>query len=266
MRLDGKVAIVTGGSSGIGAAVVRAFVDAGARVVIADFNETTGAAMAAELREAARFSHGDVRDEAFIQATVDLAIDVFGHLDIVVNNAGAGAGGGLEGTSLEDWHRVLDVNLTAAFLLIRAALPHLKERPGASVINTSSISGIVGDYGLFAYNTSKAGLLNMTRSLALDYAQSGIRVNGVCPGLVETSMTSLLKDLPGGMDIWTDRIPMRRAAKPQEIAPVFLFLASDLASYITGTMIVADGGLMAQSGFPSPDDFTAAAAGMGGEA
>lgn len=262
MRLDGKVAIVTGGSGGIGAAVVRAFVDAGAKVVIADFNETTGAEMAAELGDSTRFSLGDVRDADFVQATVDLAIESFGHLDIVVNNAGSGHGGGLEGTSLEDWHRVLDVNLTAAFLLTKAALPHLKARPGASVLNTCSISGIAGDYGLFAYNTTKAGLINMTRSLALDYAQSGIRVNGVCPGLVKTNMTSLLNDLPGGMKIWTDRIPMRRSGTPAEIASAFLFLASDYASYITGTVIVADGGLMAQSGFPSPDDFAAAAAGM----
>lgn len=259
MRLDGKVAIVTGGSAGIGGAVTRAFAAAGCKVVIADFDDAASTAMVEELGETVLFSHCDVRDAGDIQAAVDMAVTRFGGLDIVVNNAGAGHGGGLEGTTIEDWHRVMDTNLTAAFLMMKAALPHLKARPGASVLNTSSVSGIRGDYGLFVYNTTKAGLANMTRSLALDLAKDGIRVNAVCPGLIETKMTSALKTFPGGLELWTNRIPMRRQGTPDEAAAAFLFLASDLASYVTGSLLVVDGGLTAQSGFPSPDDFMAAA-------
>jgi meso-butanediol dehydrogenase/(S,S)-butanediol dehydrogenase/diacetyl reductase len=262
VRLDGKVAIITGGANGIGAAVVRSFVDAGARVVIADFNEAAGSAMVAELGEGVRFSHGDVLDRDYLIGTVDLALACFGHLDIVVNNAGLATSGGLEETSVEQWDRVLGVNLTAAFVLTKAAIPHLKLRPGASVINTCSISGLAGDYGLFTYNATKAGLLNMTRSLALDYAQSGVRVNAVCPGLIETNMTAALRETPGVINAWMDRIPMRRVGLPEEVAGAYLFLASDLASYITGTMIVADGGLLAQSGSPSPNAYAASAAAL----
>lgn len=259
MRLDGKVAIVTGGSAGIGGAVTRAFAGAGCKVLIADIDEAASAAMVAELGDAVLFSRCDVRSADDIQAAVDKAAASFGGLDIVVNNAGAGHGGGLEATTIEDWHRVIDTNLTAAFLMIKAALPHLKARPGASVLNTSSVSGIRGDYGLFVYNATKAGLANMTRSLALDLAREGIRVNAVCPGLIETNMTAALKSLPGGLDLWSGRIPMRRPGTPAEAAAAFLFLASDLASYITGSLLVVDGGLTAQSSFPSPDDMMAAA-------
>ena len=211
--------------------------------------------------DAARYAHCDVRSAADVQSAIDLATASFGGLNIVVNNAGTGHGGGLEGTSLEDWHRVIDVNLTATFLMTKAAAPHLRSAGGGSVINTSSVSGLGGDYGLFSYNASKAGLANMTRSLALDLAKDNVRVNAVCPGLIaDTNMTSQLRDLPGGLDLWSSRIPMRRPGTVTEAAGPFLFLASDLASYVTGALLVVDGGLTAQSGFPSPDDFAKASA------
>lgn len=265
MRLDGKVAIVTGGSAGIGAAVTQMYVDAGAQVIVADIDDANGNAVAERIGGSVRYAHCDVRSPDDIQAVVDLAVESFGGLDIVVNNAGAGHGGGLEGTTVEDWHRIVDVNLTATFLMMKAALPHLRARPGASVINTCSVSSLGGDYGLFVYNATKAGLANLTRSLAMDLATDGIRVNAVCPGLIaDTNMTSALNDFPGGLDIWTKRIPMRRPGVATEAAGAFLFLASDLASYVTGSLLVVDGGLTAQTGFPAPDDFAAAFAASAG--
>jgi meso-butanediol dehydrogenase/(S,S)-butanediol dehydrogenase/diacetyl reductase len=260
INFGGKVAIVTGGASGMGAAVARLIAESGGRVVIADIDATAGPALAGELGAMARFVRADVTRVDDTQKLVAATVDAFGRIDILFNNAGKGSLGDTATLDPADWREIIDVNLSSAYLVTKAALPHLKAAGGGSIVNTASVSGLAGDYGMVAYNAAKAGLVNLTRSLALDHAKDKIRVNAICPGVIaDTAMASKLPEGPGGLATWNARIPMRRTGFAIEVARVMVFVASDLASYMTGSVIVVDGGLTAHTGMPTPDDFAAAA-------
>jgi meso-butanediol dehydrogenase / (S,S)-butanediol dehydrogenase / diacetyl reductase len=241
MYLTGQVALVTGGGTGIGAAVVRSFVAEGASVLATGRRAEPLEAIANETGAVA--VRGDIADESHIKEAVETAVERFGGLDIVVNNAGIG---------WADWQQTLDANLTGAKLISDEALPHLVERRG-SIVNVASVSGYVASAGTPAYSVSKAGLIMLTRSLALNYGPRGVRVNAVCPGWVRTpmgdaSMDEIAEqqgvDREGAYELAARFVPLRRAGEPDEIAAACLFLASRQASFITGASLVVDGGAM----------------------
>lgn len=252
MRLENKVAIVSGGGTGIGAATARVFAREGAKVVVTGRRAEPLEAVAAEID--GRAVAGDTSDDDHVRAAVAAARDAFGGLDVVVANAGLGFGGAAADVDDERWQQTLDVNLTGAFRLARAAIPSLVERGGGSIVLVSSVSALVSGTDGAAYVTSKAAMLGLARSIAVDYGPSGIRANALCPGWVETpmgdgSMESLMTkhgiSLGEAYRLVTQHIPLRRPATADEIAACCLFLASDESSIVTGTTLVADGGGLA---------------------
>lgn len=243
-----KAAIVTGGASGIGAATVRRLSAGGARVLICDLNAEAGAALAAET--GASFRQVDVGDPTQIEAMVAGAEDAFGGLDILINNAGVGSFGETPDLAPETWRQVMAIDLDAVFHACRLAIPLMRRGGGGAIVNTASISGLFGDYGFAAYNAAKAGVINYTRTLAIDHAKDGVRVNALCPGLIDTPLTAGLRTIQGLEAHWTGLIPMGRPGLPDEMAAVICFLASDEASYMTGSIVVADGGVTAHTGQP----------------
>lgn len=262
VNFEGKVAIVTGGASGMGAAVAQLVVSAGGRVVVADIDEAKGVGLAEKLGSGARFVRTDVSRGEDAQGLAAGTLEAFGRIDILFNNAGRSSLADATALEIAEWRQVIDVNLTSAYLVSKAVLPHMIHLGGGSIVNTCSVSGLAGDYGMLVYNVSKAGLINLTRCLALDHAKHRIRVNAVCPGVIaDTAMAAKLPEGPGGLAVWNARIPMRRTGLALEVARVMAFVASDLASYMTGSVIVVDGGLTAHTGMPTPDDFAAACRG-----
>lgn len=252
-RFTDRVMIVTGGASGIGAALARLLRVEGARVTIADLPTSNGAALCEEI--GARFQAVDLSVAIDAEAIVSAVVAREGRLDGLVNNAGIGALGEVPDLDPAQWRRVMAVDLDAVFHGCRAAIPVMKDQFRASgrggvIVNTASISGLAADAGFAAYNAAKAAVINLTRALAVDHGKDGIRVNALCPGLVDTPLASRFTAIPGLMAAWTAGIPLRRAARPEEIAEVAAFLLSDAASYITGAAIVADGGATARTGQP----------------
>lgn len=250
---SGKVVVITGSASGIGAATARRFAKAGARLVLADLNLDGLQAMADGLTirpDDLALVACDVASQADVEAVIATAVQRFERLDVLVNNAGMGAFGSVPDTDPDVWRRVIAVNLDSVFYGARAAIPHLIETSGC-IVNTASISGLAGDYGFAPYNAAKAGVINLTRTLALDHGKDGVRVNAVCPGLVRTPLASALHEHPVIMGEYRDRVPLGRAAEPDEIAQPILFLASNAASYITGEILTIDGGLRAGTGQPN---------------
>ncbi len=236
-RVDDKVAIITGGAQGMGAADARMLVAEGAKVVIADILDEPGQALAAELGDAARYVHLDVSDEEQWQAAVDAAVTAFGKVNVLVNNAGIVQVAPLKSLDVEKWNRVLAVNLTGAMLGIKAVLGPMKEAGGGSIINVSSIEGMRGASWVHSYVASKWGLRGLTKSAALELASDNIRVNSLHPGFIRTPMT---KHFPDDM-VGT---PLGRPGKPEEVATFVVFLASDESSFSTGSEFVVDGGLI----------------------
>ena len=250
-RFEGKVAVITGGASGIGAAAARRFHAEGASVLLADLNAEAGEALAASLGEGrAVFRRVDVSDFGEVEAMVAAAAQAFGGLDILFNNAGIGSFANVVDLTLEDWRRVIDIDLSAVFYGCKAAIPHLRARGGGAIINTASISGLAGDFSFAAYNAAKAGVINLTRSMAIDHARENIRVNAVCPGPVDTPIIAGINEMQGVREAWDAKVPMGRFARPEEIAAVVAFLASDDASYMTGAILAVDGGVTAHTGQP----------------
>jgi NAD(P)-dependent dehydrogenase (short-subunit alcohol dehydrogenase family) len=249
MRLEGKVAIVSGGGSGIGAAVARRFAREGAEVVVTGRRPDPLEALASEIGGLA--VPGDVTDPAHAPVAAAAAREAFGGLDVVVANAGVGFGGSAAEVDDERWSRTLDVNVTGVLRLVRAAIPGLLERGGGSIVLVSSVSGLVSSTDSAAYDTSKAALIGLARSLAVDYGPRGVRANALCPGWVVTPMgDESMDELAAARGITRDeayalataRIPLRRPATAEEIAACCLFLASDESSIVTGSLLVADGG------------------------
>jgi meso-butanediol dehydrogenase/(S,S)-butanediol dehydrogenase/diacetyl reductase len=249
-RFTDKVAIVSGGAAGIGAAVVRRIAAEGGKVAIFDIDPAGGEKLAAELGADKAVSMAvDAADAEAVEEAIG-AIDArFGRLDILVNNAGIGCLGKSPDLPIEQWRRVMAIDIDGVFHACRVAVPLMRRRGGA-IVNIASISGMGGDYGFTAYNAAKGAVINYTRALAVDHAAEGIRVNAVSPGLIETPATSPIAEMPDLHRQWVGGIPMKRAGKPEEIAEVVAFLASDAASYVTGAIVVADGGKTAWTGQP----------------
>jgi meso-butanediol dehydrogenase/(S,S)-butanediol dehydrogenase/diacetyl reductase len=251
IEFDGKVYLVTGGASGIGAAVVQYLAKHSASVVIADINDEAGAALVAQYPQQLGYQHTDVTDLAQIEAACALAETAFGGLDGAVNSAGIGSLGNVADMPVEEWHKVIDIDLTGVFHSCRAAIPLLRKRGGGSIVNIASLSGVRADHGFAAYNAAKAGVINLTRTLALDHARENIRATAVCPGYIATPLTAGAGAIEAIHTNWLERIPMQRAGTSGEVAQLVVFLLSPAASYITGTEIVIDGGLGSSNNQPN---------------
>lgn len=248
-RFAGKIAIITGGASGIGAALSKMLHDEGATVLVADLNAAAGEALVEALGKRSHFAEVDVADAEAMSDMVEKAVHRFGGLDILCNNAGIGCFGMTPDLSVDQWKQVLAVNLDAVFYACKAAIPHMIARGGGAIVNTSSASGLQADYAFTAYNAAKAGVINYTRCVAIDHAHQGIRANCVCPGPVRTPLLNL-DPFPGLQSRWESIVPAGRFAEPEEVAAAIAFLASDAASFITGTALPVDGGLTAHTGQP----------------
>ena len=234
-RLDGTVSLITGGASGIGAACAERFADEGATVVTADIAGSADHMI-------------DVTDEAAVSAAVDAIVAAHGRLDSVVNAAGVAGGGPVHLVPMEEWARVIAVNLTGTFLVAKHALRPMIEQGSGSIINIASIEGIEGTEGGSAYNASKGGVVLLTKNLAIDYGRAGIRANAICPGFIETPLLHQVMDLPEmskARDTIRDHHKLGRFGQPSEIAGAALFLASQDASFVTGHALVVDGGFTA---------------------
>lgn len=236
-RVEGKVALISGGARGMGAEDARLLVEEGAKVVIGDIRDEEGQALAAAISDAARYVHLDVTQLDQWEAAVATATGEFGKLDVLVNNAGIVAAGPLREFRMDKWQQVLDVNLTGTFLGMRSVVDPMTEAGGGSIINVSSIEGIRGAPMVHPYVASKWAVRGITKSAALELAPVNIRVNSVHPGFIRTPMTAHLPE-----DMVT--IPLGRPAEAREVATFVVFLASDEASYATGSEFIMDGGLV----------------------
>lgn len=248
-RLDGKVALVTGASSGIGAAIAGAFSDRGARVVIVDRDETQGRAVVSQISErggGVEFLALDVGDETACARVAADVIGAHGRLDILVNNAGIGHVGTIRETTVEDLDRLYRVNVRGVFILSKAFLPGMIARRSGSVVNMASIGGLVAVRDRLAYCMTKFAVVGLTKSMALDHARDGVRINCICPGRVETPFVSArLREYPDPKRAYEEMCatqPMGRMGRPEEIASAAVYLASDEAAFVTGTAFAIDGG------------------------
>lgn len=242
-RLEGKVAIVTGAAQGMGEAHARMFIKEGAKVVITDLNEEKGQALASELGENALFIKQDVTKEADWAEVVKETEARFGPTDVLINNAGITQRLSITETSLEDYRRIVEINQISVFLGMKAVIPSMRDAGRGSIVNISSINGLVG--GSIGYTDTKFAVRGMTKAAALECAPYGIRVNSVHPGVIETPML-MQGDIKAAVEQFAKTIPMLRLAKVEEVSNLVLFLASDESSYSTGSEFVIDGGLTAK--------------------
>jgi NAD(P)-dependent dehydrogenase (short-subunit alcohol dehydrogenase family) len=247
----GKVALVTGAASGIGRESALAFARAGAKVVCADVTQDAGeetVKMIKDMGGDATFVKCDVSQDAQVKALVDKAVELYGHLDFAHNNAGIeGAMGFCKECTEENWDRTIAINLKGVFLCCKYEIPYLIKNGGGAIVNTASVAGLVGFPGLPAYCASKGGVVQLTKTLALEVATENIRVNAVCPGVIKTPMIDrLTNDDPAALKSFTDMEPVGRLGSPAEIADVVVYLCSDEASFVTGVPMPVDGAFIAQ--------------------
>jgi meso-butanediol dehydrogenase / (S,S)-butanediol dehydrogenase / diacetyl reductase len=261
MRFDGKIGLITGAGSGIGRATALGFAQRGGKGVVTDGNGDGAGAVAAEITASGGSAMAIVADmskPADIEAMIARTMEQFGRLDVLHNNAF-----GVPPTLRQNriarsaeidqtvWDYTIQIGLTAVMQATRAALPIMQKQGGGAIVNTASISGLFADYGIAAYNVMKAGVINFTRVVAVEYAAHNIRCNCICPGAIDTPLLQRSFSIPGFHDATRAAIPMGRLGRPEEMANVVLFLASDLASYVNGAAFVADGGLTAKTGIPT---------------
>ena len=254
-RLDGKVALISGGARGMGKAEAKLFAEEGAKVAICDMRDGEGKALAEEIGSAAIYHHLDVTSEEQWQTAVALTVETLGHLNVLVNNAGIAEAAPLAQMTLESYRRVTEVNQTGVFLGMRSVVEPMTKAGGGSILNISSIDGLVGMNNIISYVASKWAVRGMTKTAAMELAPRGIRVNSIHPGFIHTHLAVVeeahLAATHARLDAHTARLaPMGRTGEPEEIARLALFLASDESSYSTGSEFVADGGLVA--GYPPP--------------
>jgi NAD(P)-dependent dehydrogenase (short-subunit alcohol dehydrogenase family) len=252
-RLNERVAIVTGGASGIGGATARRLAEEGARVLVVDVDGDGAAANVEQIRAAggtAEALHADVGTEDGVRQMVDKAVGQWGRLNVVVNNAYGVAGMQRTESALvseRDWDRGMDVGLKAMFRAARFAIPHLRSAGGGSIVNMSSVHGLLVEPGQLVYETLKAGVIGLTRQLAVEYGPDGIRANAICPGHIVTErMAERWREQPETLRFFAEQYPLRKTGVPNDIANAVVFLCSDEASFITGQALVVDGGLSIQ--------------------
>ena len=247
MRLENKVAIISGGSRGMGAFEAELFVQEGAKVVVGDVRDDEGRALVEKIGAGAIYAHLDVTSEDDWAIAVKEATDRYGKLDILVNNAGISARGTIEETTVEDWDRVMGINAKGVFLGTRAAIPEMRKAGGGSIINISSQLGLVGmAESSPQYQSSKGAVRIFTKSTAIQYASEGIRVNSVHPGPIVTPMTEARRSDSAVQQVMVSRIPLGRYGESEDVAYGVLYLASDESSFVTGSELVIDGGWTAQ--------------------
>jgi NAD(P)-dependent dehydrogenase (short-subunit alcohol dehydrogenase family) len=261
--LDGKVALVTGGASGIGERSVRLFVEQGARVVVADMQEERGRAVAASLGAAAAFEPAEVSREDDVRRAIGRTVERFGRLDVLFNNAGfGGALGPVDETPADEFDLTFAVLVRGVFLGMKHAAPIMKRQGAGSIVNTGSVAGLRAGHSPHAYAAAKAAVIHLTRSVALELAPHGVRVNSVCPGFIATPLAVNAVGSPdeaGAIAAARPRMaqaqPLERAGEPEDIAQAALWLASDAARFVTGQAIVVDGGLLAGQPWAEQPDF-----------
>jgi NAD(P)-dependent dehydrogenase (short-subunit alcohol dehydrogenase family) len=249
-KLQDKVAVITGAASGIGRATALLFAREGARVVVADWDKSGGSRIAEEIVEAggeAVFVRTDVSQADDVRSLINAAVEAYGRLDVLFNNAGVE--GELVPTadcSLENWDRVISINLKGVFLGMKYAIPHMVSNGGGTIINNASVAGVVGFAGLPAYCASKGGVIQLTKAAALEYAKAGLRVNAICPGIIATPMVErVLGDSEEMKKTFEALEPVGRFGTPEEVARLALFLATEDSSFCTGAPFIVDGGFVA---------------------
>ncbi|MCG7345844.1 glucose 1-dehydrogenase [Sporosarcina sp. ACRSL] len=243
-KLQDKVAVITGGASGIGAATAELFVKEGAKVVLVDLNEEKGKAFEAELKAKnadALFVKANITSEEEVQNIFKEAVNAFGKVDVVFNNAGIGRVHPTETLEYSEWRNTVNVDLDGVFLVAREAIREMLKSGGGTIVNTASMYGWVGSPGSAAYNAAKGGVINLTRSLALEYATKNIRVNALAPGFIDTPIIP-----EESKDVLKSMTPMQRLGQADEMAKAVLFMASDDSSFMTGNVLTVDGGYTAQ--------------------
>lgn len=250
-ELKNKVAIITGAASGIGSAAATLFAEEGAAVVVADVQDQAGQSLADELAKSghcATFVHCDVSSEADIDAMIHLTLSHYGRVDVLFNNAGVeGEQAPTAEATLENWQRVIDINLKGVFLGLKHSIKAMLQHGGGSIINNASVAGLVGFQNIPAYCASKGGVIQLTRTAAIEYATQGIRVNCLCPGVIDTPMVDRFTHRDAAAEAaMTALEPVGRVGQAREVAELALFLASDRSSFVTGAVIPVDGGFVAR--------------------
>jgi 3-oxoacyl-[acyl-carrier protein] reductase len=245
VRLENKVAIITGAANGIGLEAAKLFTKEGAKVVLADYDEKTGSEQAEDLRSYGAdvlFAQVNVADRASVDRMVQQTVNTFGKVDILINNAGITRDAMLTKMTIEDFQRVIDVNLTGVFHCTQAVVPYMIENGKGKIVVTSSVSGVYGNIGQTNYAATKAGVIGMVKSWAKELGRKGINVNAVAPGFTETNMVATVPEKVIQQLVAT--VPLQRLGKPADIAKAYLYLASEDSDYVTGTVLHVDGGIM----------------------